>query len=43
MSKLPQSFYIDDLVTGANSEEEALSLYHKSKERMKDGEFLLRK
>ena len=43
VSKLSQSFYVDDLVTGADSEEEALSLYHKSKERMKDGRFLLRK
>ena len=43
MSKLVQSFYVDDLVTGADSEAEALSLYHKSKERIKDGGFLLLK
>ena len=43
VSKLSQSFYVDDLVTGANTEKEALSLYHKSKERMKMGGFMLRK
>ena len=43
VSKLSQSFYVDDLVTGANTENEALSLYHKSKERMKMGGFMLRK
>ena len=43
VSKLKQSFYVDDLVTGANTEREALSLYEKSKERMKIGGFLLRK
>lgn len=35
VSKLSQSFYVDDLVTGTNTESEALSLYEKSRERMK--------
>ena len=34
VAKLSQSFYVDDLVTGANTEREALSLYEKSRERM---------
>ena len=43
VSKVKQSFYVDDLVTGANTEREALSVYEKSKERMTIGGFLLRK
>lgn len=43
VSKLSQSFYVDDLVTGANTEKEALSLYCNARERMKMGGFVLRK
>ncbi len=41
--KLVESFYVDDVVTRAASEEEALQLYSDSREVLKDGGFNLRK
>ena len=41
--RLSQSFYVDDLVTGAQSVEETHALYLKAKERMKEGGFSRRK
>ena len=38
-----RSFYVDDLVTGAEDEERAYQLFMKSKEMLKDGGFNLRK
>lgn len=43
MAKLVSSFYVDDMVCGAEEEEEALELYQNSKEIMKDGGFNLQK
>ena len=42
-SKLLNSFYVDDLVSGCESNEKALELYQKAKERMLAGGFKLRK
>ena len=41
--KILQSFYVDDLVSGSNSLEDAFSLYRKGKSRMLEGGFRLRK
>ena len=38
-----KAFYVDDVVTGANSEEEAFSLYQNSKDILKKGGLNLRK
>ena len=43
VKKLSQSFYVDDLVTGAPNIEEACTLYVNAKERLKKGGFQLRK
>ena len=43
MKKLSQSFYADDLVTGAPNVEETCTLYAKAKEIMKKGGFQQRK
>ena len=43
VKKLVESFYVDDVVTGAASEEEALQLYSESREVLGDGGFNLRK
>ena len=43
VSKLLQSFYVDDLVSGGESIDKALELYQKAKERMLAGGFKLRK
>ena len=43
VKKLSQSFYVDDLVTGASNAQEACSLYANAKERMRKGGFQLRK
>ena len=43
IERLIDSFYVDDVVTGASTEEEALQLYTDSKEILKDGAFNLRK
>ena len=40
---LLDSFYVDDLTTGADSEEEAYSVYVEAKEILKEGGFNLRK
>ncbi|XP_048577132.1 uncharacterized protein LOC125559150 [Nematostella vectensis] len=40
---LVDSFYVDDLVTGSNTPEEAYELYVKSKSRLAEGGFNLRK
>jgi len=42
-SKLLNSFYVDDLVSGCESNEKALELYQKAKERMLTGGSKLRK
>ena len=39
VKKLSQSFYVDDLVTGASNAQEACSLYANAKERMRNGGF----
>ena len=41
--KVLESFYVDDLVSGERSEEQALDLYQKTKCRMAEGGFNLRK
>ena len=41
--KLTASFYVDDVITGANDEEEAYQLYLESKSIFKEGGFNLRK
>ncbi len=41
--KVLESFYVDDLVSGEKSEEQALELYQKTKCRMAEGGFNLRK
>ena len=41
--KVLESFYVDDLVSGERSEEQALRLYQKTKCRMAEGGFNLRK
>ena len=43
VKKLRDSIYVDDLVSGANSEEEACQLFMKSKNILKEGGFNLRK
>ena len=43
VSKLIQSAYVDDIVTGASSEDEAFNLYLESKELFRRGGFNLRK
>ncbi|XP_065068275.1 uncharacterized protein LOC135693670 [Rhopilema esculentum] len=43
VSKLTESFYVDDLVTGTKNVNEARSLYLNAKERMQAGGFRLRK
>ena len=43
IEKLINSFYVDDVVTGASTEEEAFQLYTDSKKILKDGAFNLRK
>ena len=43
VTKILQSFYVDDLVSGSNSLEDAFSLYRKAKSRMLEGGFRLRK
>ena len=42
-SKLLESFYVDDLVTGCKTLDEAFTLYQKASERLKQGGFRLRK
>jgi len=42
-SKLIESFYVDDLVSGGGNADEAFTLYQKASERMKEGGFKLRK
>ena len=42
-SKLIESFYVDDLVTGCKNIDEAFTLYQKASERLKEGGFRLRK
>ena len=42
-SKLANNFYVDDLVCGGNTISEAKQLFVKSKERMREGGFNLRK
>ena len=41
VDKLLRSFYVDDLVTGADTEEEAFLLYSDAKALMKEGGFNL--
>ena len=43
VQKLINSFYVDDVVTGAATEEEAFQLYTDSKKILQDGAFNLRK
>ncbi len=43
VEKLSKAAYIDDIVTGADNEEEAHQLFTKSKEMLKEGGFHLRK
>ena len=43
VKKLLESFYVDDVVTGAADEEEAFHLYSEAKKILKDGTFNLRK
>ena len=43
IKKLIDSFFVDDIVTGASTEEEAFQLYIDSKKILKDGAFNLRK
>ena len=43
MAKLMKSFYMDDVVTGANDEEQALALYQILKKVLQEGGFNLRK
>ena len=40
---LKDSFYVDDLVGGSTNDDQAIEIYEKSKEIMKDGGFVLRK
>eukprot|EP00794_Sanderia_malayensis_P012189 gene12189-biopygen9725 len=41
--KMKESFYVDDMISGANNRKEAFDLYLKAKGRMKEGGFRLRK
>ena len=43
VKKLIESFYVDDVVTGASTKEEAFQLYSESKNILMDGAFNLRK
>jgi len=43
VSKLTASFYVDDLVTGCDTTEEAFCLYEKARDRLKEASFSLRK
>lgn len=43
VQKLIDSFYVDDVVTGASTEEEAFQLFTDSKRILRDGVFSLRK
>ena len=43
VSKLSESFYVDDLVTGSDTTEEAFCLYKKARGRLKEASFALRK
>ena len=43
VNKLLRAFYVDDVVTGANNEDEAHELYHTAKTLLKKGGFNLRK
>ena len=43
VAKLIEGFFVDDLVTGAETVEEAFTLYIKARDRMKEGGFILRK
>ncbi len=43
VEKLLGGFFVDDLVTGGKNTKDALNLYGKAKERMKEGGFSLRK
>ena len=43
VNKLLRDFYVDDIVTGANNEDEAHELYHTAKTVLKKGGFNLRK
>ena len=43
IKKLIESFYVDDVVTGASTKEEAFQLYSESKKILMDGAFNLRK
>lgn len=43
VDKLLQSTYVDDVVGGADDEEQAYEFYHGSKEMLLDGSFNLRK
>ena len=43
LKKLLDSFYVDDLVTGEDNENEAYKLYGKARERMANAGFRLRK
>ena len=43
IQKLSRSIYVDDVVTGADDEEQALQLFVKSKDILKSGNFNLRK
>ena len=43
VERLIDSFYVDDVVTGASNEEEAFQLYINSRKILKDGAFNLRK
>ena len=41
--KMKSGFFVDDLVTGTDSVEEAFALYQKTQNRMAEGEFQMRK
>ena len=43
VKKVTESFYVDDLVSGAGSVEQAYSLYERVRSRMKEGGFTVRK
>lgn len=43
VKKLCESFYVDDLVTGAEDEDQAYQMFVQSKKMLKDGGFNLRK
>jgi len=43
VDELLRSFYVDDLVSGASTNEQAYELYKRSKDILSEGEFTLRK